>query len=103
MRFATDLRGLYFVAAAIVFVAALSARVDSQANAQRPAAPTTNPEPRNQNPAQTASYVGSVALRRLPRGDLRALVEDAHGERRPRSEGASGGHHPGSARSRIRC
>ena len=26
---------------------------------------------------------------------LRPLVEDAHGERRPRSEGPSGGHHPG--------
>ena len=36
----------------------------------------------------------------LPCADLRALVEDAHGERRPRPEGASRRHHPGLLEAR---
>ena len=66
MRFGIETRrGLIAVAGAL-FLVALSTRVDSQANPQRPAAPTTNPEPRTPNPAQTASYVGSSRVRRLP-------------------------------------
>ena len=62
MRFATDFRGLCLAVAAFAFAGAVSVSVYSQGNAQRPAAPATNPESRTQNPGQAspqATYVGS--------------------------------------------
>ncbi len=41
-------------------------------------------------------------VRKLPRADLRALEEDADGQRRSRSEAASRRHHPGPVASPIR-
>ena len=45
-------------------------------------------------PGSDPDYVGSAACQRCHADDLRALVEDAHGQRRPRSEDAPRRDHP---------
>ena len=68
------------VIGSVCFLLALSVRLESQATAQRPAVAPTPPA------AVQASYVGSSRCGDCHARDLRALVEDADGQRRHRSE-----------------